>query len=79
MCGVLDVRAAMTPKLTLGYPRRRRGGSVLARAGDVQCTATSCRRTAAHPAAGPQPAWKPPPKPDGHIKGNVVASYLHTH
>jgi cobyrinic acid a,c-diamide synthase len=80
MCGVLDVNAAMTPKLTLGYRRAEAAaGSVLARAGDV-VHGHEFHRTAAHPAAGPQPAWKlTTGTPDGHIKGNVVASYLHTH
>ena len=52
MCGVLDVRAAMTPKLTLGYRRAvAAAGSVLARAGDV-VHGHEFHRTAADPVAG---------------------------
>jgi cobyrinic acid a,c-diamide synthase len=80
MCGVLDVRAAMTPKLTLGYRRAvAAAGSVLARAGDV-VHGHEFHRTAADPAAGRQPAWRfATGVHEGHVAGNVVASYLHTH
>jgi cobyrinic acid a,c-diamide synthase len=80
MCGVLDVRAAMTPKLTLGYRRAvAAAGSVLARAGDV-VHGHEFHRTAADPAAGRQPAWRfATGTHEGHLAGNVVASYLHTH
>jgi cobyrinic acid a,c-diamide synthase len=80
MCGVLDVRAAMTPKLTLGYRRAvAAAGSVLARAGDV-VHGHEFHRTAAEPPAGPEPAWRFVAGPhEGHVKRNVVASYLHTH
>jgi cobyrinic acid a,c-diamide synthase len=80
MCGVLDVRATMTPKLTLGY-RQAVGvtDSVLARAGDV-VRGHEFHRTAAVPAAGDQPAWQfGPGAVEGHVAGSVVASYLHTH
>jgi cobyrinic acid a,c-diamide synthase len=80
MCGVLDVRAAMTPKLTLGYRRAVAvTDSVLARAGDV-VHGHEFHRTAAAPAAGDQPAWRfGPGTAEGHVAGSVVASYLHTH
>lgn len=80
MCGVLDVRAAMTPKLTLGYRRAvAAAGSVLARAGDV-VHGHEFHRTAADPAAGRQPAWQfAPGTHEGHVNRNIVASYLHTH
>jgi cobyrinic acid a,c-diamide synthase len=80
MCGVLDVRAEMTPKLTLGYRRAvAAAGSVLARAGDV-VHGHEFHRTAADPAAGRQPAWRlATGTREGHINRNVVASYLHTH
>ena len=58
MCGVLDVRATMTPKLTLGYRQAVAvTDSVLARAGDV-VRGHEFHRTAAVPAAGDQPAWQ---------------------
>ena len=80
MCGVLDVRAAMTPKLTLGYRQAEAvTDSVLARAGDV-LRGHEFHRTAAVPAAGHQPAWKLATGTlEGHVTGSVVASYLHTH
>ena len=80
MCGVLDVRATMTPKLTLGYRQAVAvTDSVLARAGDV-VRGHEFHRTAAVPAAGDQPAWQVGPGTvEGHVAGSVVASYLHTH
>jgi cobyrinic acid a,c-diamide synthase len=80
MCGVLDVRATMTPKLTLGYRQAVAvTDSVLARAGDV-VPGHEFHRTAAAPAAGDQPAWRVGPGAvEGHVAGSVVASYLHTH
>ncbi|HMH36928.1 MAG TPA: cobyrinate a,c-diamide synthase [Streptosporangiaceae bacterium] len=80
MCGVLDVRATMTPKLTMGYRQAVAvTDSVLARAGDV-VRGHEFHRTAAVPAAGDQPAWRVGPGAvEGHVAGSVVASYLHTH
>ena len=80
MCGVLDVRATMTPKLTLGYRQAVAvTDSVLARAGEV-VRGHEFHRTAAVPAAGDQPAWQfGPGAVEGHVAGSVVASYLHTH
>ena len=80
MCGVLDVRAAMTPTLTLGYRRAVAvTDSVLARPGDV-LRGHEFHRTAAVPAAGDQPAWQlRPGTAEGHVAGSVIASYLHTH
>jgi cobyrinic acid a,c-diamide synthase len=80
MCGVLDVRAAMTPKLTLGYRQAVAvTDSVLARAGE-KVRGHEFHRTAVVPAAGDQPAWRfSPGTVEGHVAGSVVASYLHTH
>jgi cobyrinic acid a,c-diamide synthase len=80
MCGVLDVRATMTPKLTLGYRQAVAvTDSVLARAGDA-VHGHEFHRTAAVPAAGDQPAWRVGRGAvEGHVAGSVVASYLHTH
>jgi cobyrinic acid a,c-diamide synthase len=70
----------MSPKLTLGYRRAVAvADSVLARAGDV-VHGHEFHRTAADPAAGRQPAWRlAAGTREGHVKSNVVASYLHTH
>ena len=80
MCGVLDVRAAMTPTLTLGYRQAVAvTDSVLARAGDI-LRGHEFHRTAAVPAAGDQPAWQLGSGTlEGHVAGSVIASYLHTH
>jgi cobyrinic acid a,c-diamide synthase len=80
MCGVLDVRATMTPTLTLGYRHAVAAtDSVLARAGDV-VRGHEFHRTAAVPASGHQPAWTlATGAHEGHVTRSCVASYLHTH
>jgi cobyrinic acid a,c-diamide synthase len=80
MCGVLDVRTAMTPTLTLGYRQAVAvTDSVVAQAGDV-LRGHEFHRTAAVPAAGDRPAWQLGPGAfEGHVAGSVLASYLHTH
>jgi cobyrinic acid a,c-diamide synthase len=80
MCGVLDVRATMTPKLTLGYRHAVAAtDSVLARAGDV-VRGHEFHRTVALPASGHQPAWTlATGAHEGHVTRSCVASYLHTH
>ena len=86
MCGVLDVRATMTAKLTLGYRHAVAvTDSVLARAGDV-VPGHEFHRTVAAPASGApgasgsRPAWRfGSGELEGHVTGSVVASYLHTH
>src|SRR6266571_2918220 len=90
MCGVLDVRAAMTPKLTLGYREAVAvTDSVLARAGDV-VRGHEFHRTATVPASGSTPAWRfgdgrlegwrfGDGRLEGHVTGSGIASYLHTH
>jgi len=80
MCGVLDVRAAMTPRLTLGYRHAVAvSNSVLARTRDV-VPGHEFHRTVAVPAAGDQCAWQFGSGTfEGHVAGSVIASYLHTH
>jgi len=82
MCGVLDVRATMTPKLTLGYRHAVAAtDSVLARAGDV-VHGHEFHRTVTVPAHGDRPAWRfGSGELEGHVTGtgSSVASYLHTH
>ena len=85
MCGVLDVRATMTPKLTLGYRHAVAvTDSVLARTGDV-VRGHEFHRTVTVPtqgARGDRPAWRfGSGELEGHVtgSGSVVASYLHTH
>ena len=80
MCGVLDVHATMTEKLTLGYRNAvAMTDSTLARVGD-KFRGHEFHRTAAVPAHGDRPAWRlSPERLEGHVTGPVTASYLHTH
>jgi cobyrinic acid a,c-diamide synthase len=80
MCGVLDVRATMTQKLTLGYRTAvAMTDSTLARSGE-KLRGHEFHRTAAVPASGDRPAWRLSPGGlEGHVNGPVTASYLHTH
>jgi cobyrinic acid a,c-diamide synthase len=82
MCGVLDVRATMTPKLTLGYRHAVAvTDSVLAQAGDA-VRGHEFHRTVTVPARGDRPAWRfGSGELEGHVTGagSGVASYLHTH
>ena len=80
MCGVLDVQATMTPKLTLGYRDAvAMTDSVLARAGD-RVRGHEFHRTAATPPSGARAAWRfGSGGLEGHVTGSGVASYLHTH
>jgi cobyrinic acid a,c-diamide synthase len=80
MCGVLDVTATMTGKLTLGYREARAmTGSVIARAGD-QVRGHEFHRSAAVPPTGALAAWRfGSGELEGHVAGTSVASYLHVH
>jgi len=88
MCSVLAVEAKMVGRLTLGYRRAVSvTRSVLGPAG-FQVRGHEFHRTVALPAAGATPAWRlrgtdvePPPAAEleGHVQGNVHASYLHLH
>jgi cobyrinic acid a,c-diamide synthase len=82
MCGVLDVTAQMTGKLTLGYRKAQAmTDSVLARAGDW-VRGHEFHRTAAIPPRGARPAWRfTSGEVEGHVTepGSSVASYLHVH
>ncbi len=85
MCGVLDIRAMMTGKLTLGYRHAVAAtASVLTRAGQA-VRGHEFHRTATVPASraptsGAAPAWRfASGELEGHVAGSVAASYLHTH
>jgi cobyrinic acid a,c-diamide synthase len=82
MCGVLDVTAQMTGKLTLGYRKAQAmTDSVLAGAGDW-VRGHEFHRTAAVPHRGARPAWRfTSGEIEGHVTepGSSVASYLHVH
>jgi cobyrinic acid a,c-diamide synthase len=80
MCGVLDVTARMTGRLTLGYRDAVAvTDSVLARAGE-RVRGHEFHRTAADPPLGARPAWRfGDGQLEGHVTGAGVASYLHVH
>ncbi|MGW7420621.1 cobyrinate a,c-diamide synthase [Streptomyces sp. NPDC054813] len=82
MCGVLDVRARMTERLTLGYRDAVAvSDSVLAVAG-TRLRGHEFHRTAVEPGAGAAAAWgvrTPRPRVEGFVQQGVHASYLHTH
>jgi cobyrinic acid a,c-diamide synthase len=80
MCGVLDSRASMTQKLTLGYRTATAvTDSVLARTGE-RVRGHEFHRTAVAPPSGARAAWRfSSGELEGHVAGAGVASYLHTH
>ncbi|MER6424826.1 cobyrinate a,c-diamide synthase [Streptomyces sp. NPDC001137] len=82
MCGVLDARARMSGRLTLGYRDAVAvGDSVLAPAG-TRMRGHEFHRTVVEPGAGAAPAWgvrAPVPRVEGFVQQGVHASYLHTH
>ncbi|MEU8985592.1 cobyrinate a,c-diamide synthase [Streptomyces sp. NPDC048558] len=82
MCGVLDVSARMSERLTLGYRDAVAvSDSVLAPAG-TRMRAHEFHRTVVEPGSGTAPAWgvrAPLRRVEGFVQQGVHASYLHTH
>ncbi|MVO86850.1 cobyrinate a,c-diamide synthase [Streptomyces sp. p1417] len=82
MCGVLDARARMSERLTLGYREAVAvSDSVLAAAG-TRMRGHEFHRTVVEPGAGATPAWgmhTPERRVEGFVERGVHASYLHTH
>lgn len=80
MCGVLPARAAMTPRLTLGYRDAvALSESVLFATGE-RVAGHEFHRCAVEPRAGGGPAWGwRGSEPEGWVAGGVHASFLHTH
>ncbi|WP_329374388.1 cobyrinate a,c-diamide synthase [Streptomyces sp. NBC_00669] len=82
MCGVLDAKAEMNARLTLGYREAVAvGDSVLAAAG-TRVRGHEFHRTRVEPGAGQAPAWgfvRPERLVEGFVQHRVHASYLHTH
>ncbi|MFF5478526.1 cobyrinate a,c-diamide synthase [Streptomyces sp. NPDC012935] len=82
MCGVLDVSARMSERLTLGYRDAVAvSDSVLAAAG-TRMRAHEFHRTVVEPGSGTAPAWgvrAPLRRVEGFVQQGVHASYLHTH
>jgi cobyrinic acid a,c-diamide synthase len=80
MCGVLDAKARMTNRLTLGYREARAlSDSPLMREGTL-VRGHEFHYSIVEPEAGERPAWELAGRgPEGFISGSVHASYLHTH
>ncbi len=89
MCGVIEVDTHMTQRLTLGYRTAvAMSDSVLTHVGH-EVRGHEFHRTAAAPVSGGRPAWQLTGgragaaaggrRTDGHVHGNVLASYLHLH
>ena len=78
MCGVLDAKAAMTGRLTLGYREAEAlTGSALWDRGE-RVHGHEFHHSAVEPGAGDAPAWRLD-RAEGWVQGRIHASYLHTH
>ena len=82
MCGLLDTRATMTERLTLGYREAVAiEDNVLAAAG-TRVRGHEFHRTRVTPGAGDRPAWgmlRPTRRTEGFADARLHASYLHLH
>jgi cobyrinic acid a,c-diamide synthase len=80
MCGVLDARATMTDRLTLGYREAHAlMDSVLAERG-ANVRGHEFHYSDVEPGAGERPAWELIDRgQEGFVSSGVHASYLHTH
>jgi cobyrinic acid a,c-diamide synthase len=80
MCGVLDAKATMTDRLTLGYREARAlADSPLAERG-ANVRAHEFHYTAIETSGEARPAWDLIGRgQEGFVAGGVHASYLHTH
>ncbi|MFI0469359.1 cobyrinate a,c-diamide synthase [Saccharopolyspora sp. 5N102] len=82
LCGVLDARARMSPRLTLGYRDAvAAADSVLFEEG-ARVSGHEFHRTVLEPGSGSRPAWlwrATGAQREGFVDGGVHASYLHTH
>ncbi|MBA3703266.1 MAG: cobyrinate a,c-diamide synthase [Rubrobacteraceae bacterium] len=80
MCGVLDAKATLTDRLTLGYREARAlTASPLSERG-ANVRGHEFHYSAVEPGAGKRQAWDVVGRaPEGFVAGGVHASYLHTH
>lgn len=80
MCGVLDVEARMTDRLTLGYRHAVAAADSPLTLRGSEVRGHEFHRTATSPGHGERPAWKVRDRgPEGFVAGGVHASYLHLH
>jgi cobyrinic acid a,c-diamide synthase len=76
MCGVLDVRAHMTSRLTLGYREAVSCAEHPVWPAGTRTRGHEFHRSHVTPQGG---GWQHAKGPEGHVQGLVHASYLHTH
>lgn len=79
MCGVLDVHANMTDRLTLGYRDVVATEDNILYAAGARVTGHEFHRTTTTPRHGESPAWRWRGGADGFVTDRVHASYVHVH
>jgi cobyrinic acid a,c-diamide synthase len=80
MCGVLDAKARMTDRLTLGYREARALTDSPLVAEGTLVRGHEFHYSVVEPGAGENPAWELAGRgPEGFVLGGVHASYLHVH
>lgn len=79
MCGVVDAKARMTERLSLGYGEAVAAADSVVAAAGAKVAAHEFHRTAVEPAHSAPPAWRIGDRAEGFVRGNVHASYLHLH
>ncbi|WP_329574573.1 cobyrinate a,c-diamide synthase [Streptomyces sp. NBC_01361] len=82
MCGVLDIDARMSERLTLGYRDAVAVSDSVLAANGTRVRGHEFHRTVVEPGAGASPAWgitRPGRRVEGFVQGGVHASYLHVH
>lgn len=82
LCGVIQARARMSPRLTLGYRDAVAPTSSVLFAEGARVSGHEFHRTALEPGSGDSPAWRwraDQPVAEGFVHRGVHASYLHTH
>ncbi|MEU5853372.1 cobyrinate a,c-diamide synthase [Saccharopolyspora shandongensis] len=82
LCGVLDARARMSPRLTLGYRDAVAAADSVLFGEGARVSGHEFHRTVLEPGSGPKPAWlwrATGAQREGFVDGGVHASYLHTH
>lgn len=79
MADVLPARAAMAPKLVLGYRSGVAPTDSLVAAAGTRVQGHEFHRTRLEPAAGATAGWLLDGRPDGYATKSVHASYLHVH
>lgn len=83
LCGVLDARARMSPRLVLGYRDAVAAADSVLFAEGARVSGHEFHRTVLEPGSGSPPGWiwrgATGVQREGFVRGGVHASYLHTH